>query len=143
MFSKLHLLHVLEIARFSFWRPSIFFFFFSFTPSVVRDRMYRVYGIRSGERSKPFMKLFQAGVGEKREPGRSRTKRSLVVLRNRITRRLRNDAQTEGWEVAKGYNETRERVFGRRAREAFSFRAKTSFIPLHLDIFNCLCLLHT
>jgi len=42
--------------------------------------------------------LYEVISSRARGPG-SRTKRSLAVLRNRITRRLRNDAETEGRKV--------------------------------------------
>lgn len=62
-------------------------------PHIVRYNVLHTLSARSGK-SKPFTKLFQAGEGS-----RSRTKHSLVVLRNRIMRRLRNDAKTEGRKV--------------------------------------------
>lgn len=67
-------------------------------PLTVCNIIYCTHRIQPhgrGDRS-PLRSYFKPGGG----PG-SRTKRSLAVLRNRITRRLRNDAETEGRKVDK------------------------------------------
>lgn len=88
--------------------------------------------------------IHQPHVWENRSPSRSYFKPtrarevaqsgSLVVLRNRITRRLRNDTKTEGRKVDR-------QVRRNKGIDGLSLRGKTAFIPLHVDIFNCFCLL--
>lgn len=83
---------------------------------------------RERERSKPFTKLFQAGEGPE-----SRTKPSLAVLRNRITRRLRNDGggETEGRKVWRNKG-----VDGQPGRPpSGQKRARSRFASIYLTAF--------